>query len=260
MNRELDRSEWRRQGWAVLRGVLNENEVRRLRESVGEVASWADDGAGLGLHHFEQTDAGPVLARSERFADDHDYLGGFIRRGPIVGWLAELFDEPAMLFKEKVNYKYPGGGGFAPHQDAAAYRFVDHHISALVPIDRATITSGCLHFAPGFDRGRLATDDRGRLLAEVVNRLRWSPVELEPGDVVLFDSYTPHFSETNHSRGSRRALYLTYNARSKGDFRLRYYEDKEAELAREGESFDGERVRVSISDDFLGRPVMPPVT
>jgi len=250
---DLDANEWYRQGWVVLCNVLNQNEVTRIRASVDEIAAWAEDDRGL--HHFEQTDAGPVLARSERFADEHDYLGGFIRRGPMTNWLAELFGEPAVLFKEKINYKHPGGGGFAPHQDAAAYRFVDHHISAMVPVDHATVASGCLHFAPGFERGRMATDDRGRLMPEVVEELRWSAVELGPGDVVLFDSYTPHFSDANRSGGSRRALYLTYNAASRGDFRARYYEDKEAELTRAGESFDGERVRISISDDFLGRPV-----
>lgn len=256
MNGEIDRTLWDHQGWIALRGVLNASEVTRLRQSVDEVASWAD-GRDQGLHHFEQTDAGPVLARSERFADDHEYLGGFIRRGPIVAWLAELLGEPPVLYKEKVNYKHPGGGGFAPHQDAAAYRFVDHHISAMVPVDKATIASGCLYFAPASGRAQLPTDDRGRLEPEAVDELHWTPVELDPGDVVLFDSYTPHFSETNMSTGARRALYLTYNARSLGDFRQRYYDDKEAEISREGESFDGERVRISVSDDFLGRPVSP---
>lgn len=249
----VDLEDWARHGWLVMRGALNQIEVRRIRSSVDEIAGWAEEDRGL--HHHEQTDGGPVLARSERFADEHEYLGGFIRRGPIVSWLADLFGEPAVLFKEKINYKHPGGGGFAPHQDAAAYRFVDHHISAMVPVDHATVVSGCLHFAPGFDEGRMETDERGRLTPEVVERLEWTAVELDPGDVVLFDSYTPHFSDTNRSSGARRALYLTYNAASRGDFRQRYYEDKEAEMARAGQTFAGERVRISISDDFLGRPV-----
>ena len=53
----------------------------------------------------------------------------------------------------------------------------------------------------------------------------------------------------------RRALYLTYNAASAGDFRDIYYADKRAEFATAGGTFGDERVRLSISDDFLGRPV-----
>jgi hypothetical protein len=42
---------------------------------------------------------------------------------------------------------------------------------------------------------------------------------------------------------------------SLGDHRERYYADKLAEFERAGGDFEGERVRISISDDFLGRPV-----
>ena len=33
-----------------------------------------------------------------------------------------------MLYEEKVNHEAPGGAGYAPHQDARAYRFVDRHV------------------------------------------------------------------------------------------------------------------------------------
>ena len=62
-------------------------------------------------------------------------------------------------------------------------------------------------------------------------------------------------SDTNTTDRPRRAMYLTYNAASDGDHRTRYYADKRTEFERQGAAFDGERVRISISDDFLGRPV-----
>lgn len=246
---------WERDGWLVLRGVLDADDVTRITGWVDEVAAWADHDGEPGLHHRERTDDGPVLARSELFADAHDGLGALLRTGLIVEVLAELFGEPAVLFKEKVNYKHPGGGGFAPHQDAAAYRFVDHHISVAVPVDPATVASGCLWFAPGHGAGMLRTDPRGCIDADVVAALDWRPVELEPGDIVFFDSYAPHRSETNTSDHARRTLYLTYNAASAGDLRDRYYADKLDEFARVGGTVDGERVRISVIDDFLGRPV-----
>lgn len=245
---------WKRDGWLVLEGLLSSHLVDAVRSWVVEVAGWADVGRP-GLHHHEQTDAGPVVARSERFADAHSELGAFIRGAELGEVLDSLLGEPAVLFKEKVNYKHPGGGGFAPHQDATAYRFVDHHVSVMVPIDDATEASGCLWFAPGHAAGRLPTDHRGRIDDATAAGLAWRPVEARPGDVVFFDSYAPHHSETNRTDRPRRALYLTYNAASRGDFREAYYADKEAEFAREGSSFGDQRVRISINDDFLGRPV-----
>ena len=250
-------AEFDEKGWVVQRGRLDADLVTDLADWTDELEKWARTG-GPGLHHFEQTDHGPVVARSERFADEHRELGDFIRGSLIGDTLTALFGEPALLFKEKVNYKYPGGGGFAPHQDATAYRFVDHHISVMVPIDSATEASGCLWFAPGHGEGQLPTDDRGRVHDDVAPTLDWQPLPVEPGDVVFFDSYAPHKSDTNATNHPRRALYLTYNAESRGDLRAKYYEDKQAEFEREGGTFDDERVRISVSDDFLGKPVSPP--
>ncbi len=255
------RSDWEATGWLHLAGVLDPALVESLTAWVEEVAAWSERAEGPGLHHREQTDAGPVLARSERFADDHEGLGAFVRgHEPMVEVLAELFGEPPVLFKEKVNYKHPGGGGFAPHQDASAYRFVDHHISVMVPVDPATEASGCLWFAEGHGSGLLATDGRGRIAPEVVDRLDWRPLEVAPGDLVVFDSYAPHRSDTNRTDRSRRVLYLTYNARSKGDLRQTYYRDKLAEFDDSDGTFDRDRVRISINDDFLGRPVDQPAS
>ena len=258
-----DAAAFREQGWLVIRGAIGPGELAAIDSAVCDVASWAD-AEGPGLHHFEQTDDGAVLARSEDFIEHHDVLRAFICDGLITRVLSELFGEPVLLFKEKINYKHPGGGGFAPHQDAPAYRFVDHHISCMVPLDPSTEQSGCLYVAPAPNTGAtmprargsmMATDERGRIDESVSAGLSWSPVLLEPGDLLFFDSYTPHYSETNRSDRPRRAAYLTYNAVSLGDFRDRYYADKRAAFEVAGDDFDGERVRISIIDDFLGRPV-----
>ncbi len=240
-----------RDGFLVLRGALDATALDRLGAWVDELEEQAELG-GLGLHHFEHTDAGPRLARSEKFAEWHPGLGGFVCGGSIVEWVGALFGEPAVLYKEKINYKQAGGAGFAPHQDATAYRFVDHHISVMVPLDPMTVQSGCLDFAPGHTEGTLP-GVRGCIAPEVVARLEWRPIEAQPGDVVLFDSYAPHRSGPNRTDRPRRAFYLTYNALSKGDWRARYYADKEAEFAAEGAAFDGARARISVNDDFLGR-------
>ena len=243
-------------GYLVLRGVLSHNVVATLRTSVTAFARNAIV-SGPGMHHFEQTEAGPKLARSEDLIPHDPTLRDFICAGDLIRWLGQLFGEPAVLYKEKVNYKQPGGAGFAPHQDAPAYRFVDHHISAMVPLDPATVASGCLYMAPGHTRGTLP-NARGRIDDAVAAELEWTPVEAFPGDVVLFDSYAPHKSTTNTTQHARRALYLTYNAASAGDFRDRYYADKKAEFAAADGTFGGNRVRISVNDDFLGKPVSAP--
>lgn len=242
---------WAAQGWLHLPSALSAGAVAELDQWVREVEGWSS-ADGPGMHHFEQTEHGPAIARSEDFDPNHHGLSSFLRTGILADVLASLFGEPAVLFKEKINYKHPGGAGFAPHQDATAYRFVDHHISVMVPLDPATVESGCLYFAP-IEPAAIANTD-GRMDPAWVDAATWTAAPVEPGDLVFFDSYTPHYSGPNTSDRSRRVMYLTYNAASHGDFRQQYYDDKKALLADAG---DGDRVRISVNDDFLGIPVSP---
>ncbi|MEL7155521.1 MAG: phytanoyl-CoA dioxygenase family protein [Actinomycetota bacterium] len=252
-DRHLD--QWATRGWIVVPGAFTPDHVARIDRWIGDVESWSS-GGGPGLHHFEQTEHGPRIARSEDFEPHHPELASVLRAGTIPDTLAAVLGEPVTLFKEKVNYKHPGGAGFAPHQDATAYRFVDHHVSCMVPLDPATEASGCLYFAPVVPHTVLPNTD-GRIDPEWVATAPWEPAEVEPGDLVVFDSYTPHHSGTNTTNRSRRAMYLTYNAASRGDFRDRYYDDKRALLA-DADDAGAERVRISVNDDFLGVPVASP--
>lgn len=247
------RTNWETNGRMVMRGSLDSAELAAVTAWVDEVEAWATQG-GPGMHHFEMTDTGPALARSEDFEPHHPKLASFMRWGAPNELVEELLGESAMLFKEKVNYKQPGGAGFAPHQDASAYRFADRHVSVMVALDHATVDSGCLYFARGrFDA--VLPHQSGRIDETWVADAHWEPVEACPGDLLAFDSYTPHRSGTNQSSDSRRALYLTYNAARLGSFREAYYRDKRDEFRRSGGTSASGHTRVSINDDFMGRPI-----
>lgn len=250
---------WRSSGRLVLRDALGATHLRALDRAARDVEWWASSN-GPGLHHFELTDDGPKIARSEDFEPHHGGLSHFLRSGLPARVPAELFGEPAVLFKEKINYKLPGGAGFAPHQDATAYRqgrlaAIDRHISVMVPLDAATVASGCLYFTTD-GRDRILPNTDGRIDPDWVESTTWQPVEVGPGDLVFFDSFTPHYSDQNRSDSPRRAMYLTYNAASAGDHRAWYYDDKRKLLSAAEQNRAGERrARISVNDDFLGRPV-----
>ena len=169
--------------------------------------------------------------------------------------LAALFDEPTVLFKEKINYKHPGGGGFAPHQDATAYRFVDHHISCMVPLDPATPASGCLYVAPGF-RGGPAPDRRAwphRGIDRRATRLAAGAVGAGRPAVLRLVHTAPQRHE-HHRPGAAGPLpHLQRGVARRPPRSLLRRQARR--VRRAGDDFDGERVRISISDDFLGRPV-----
>ncbi|MGZ4676886.1 MAG: phytanoyl-CoA dioxygenase family protein [Acidimicrobiia bacterium] len=236
-------------GWVVT-ATLDAAGAARLRDWVDEVMRWPDDGEWL--HYREQTDAGPRLCRTENFVPFHAGLRELLTAGPMRDVAGALLGEPAVLYKEKINYKAAGGAGYAPHQDAPAYRFVEQHVSCMVAVDDADEENGCLEVVSGAHAELLPVDADGCIRADVVAALAWEPVPVPAGSTLWFHSRTPHRSGPNRSDRDRRALYPTYNAAREGDLRAAYYRQKHAELAAVA---GGPTVPVSLINDFQGRPV-----
>jgi len=247
---QTDIDHFHRTGWVLTRD-LDDEGVERLRDWVHEIEHWVDDGSFL--RHEEMTDFGPKVARIEYFSHIHREIGAFLAGGRMIDHASALLGEPAVLYKEKINFKLAGGAGWSPHQDSPAYPFVDHLVSCMVAVDDATMENGCLEVVSGAHAHLLPTDEKGCLTTTVTDSLQWEPVEITAGQTLWFHSLTPHRSGDNTSSRDRRALYPTYNSLAQGDLRETYYRTKLDEFRTKASK--GDHVRVSLVDDFRGRPV-----
>ena len=138
-------------------------------------------------------------------------------------------------------------------QDVIAYdQFKPaYHVTAAIFLDDATVENGCLHFPENYleDVAELdspLTDtpigklpvlasydggpDNGNIRQEICDKIRWNLVPAKRGDVVLFDSYVPHYSEKNNSDKTRRAMFFTFNAAADGNYYRDYYAMKRNEF------------------------------
>ncbi len=221
---------YRKQGWLLARGFITPAEVDAL-------ARWTDDlakrpevpGAHMVYREPSLIDARQrVIQRIENFCPHHAPFDAFVRRGRLAEAIDQLFGAPGCLFKEKINFKMPGGAGFEPHQDQQAgwSRYASMFVTALVTIDRATIENGCLEMGDGARLAGLVGQEWRPLTVAEMKGFSLVPVPTEPGDVLFFDSYAPHASKPNLTDRARRILYLTYNAASEGDHRARYFAEK----------------------------------
>ena len=240
---------FRSTGWLLLRDLVAV-PFSEVQAEVDRLAAYGDDAPWL--DHYEMTDAGRRLARSEDFTPHSPLLRSVLCEGPLVEVASALLGEQALLYKEKVNYKLAGGAGFAPHQDKPAYPYVDQVLSVMVAIDDSTRANGCLEVVDARHSELLTQDERGCIATDVVDELAWEPVEMQAGDCLFFHALTPHRSGPNTSDRDRRALFPTYNGASEGDLRDAYYAAKREVFA----SSDPEvgRVRLSLIGDFQGRP------
>lgn len=219
--------EFKSTGFLVVRGLYDSEEMKEMTAWTDEVTNYPEV-PGKYMMYFEESKLEPgkrILSRMEDIEPFHTGFSEIFTKGKIQKITSQLFDDEAVLFKDKINFKMPGGDGFKAHQDIQAgwERYAKLHITALVSIDPSTIENGCLEVAPGYhDKGFIG--ESWKPLEE--DALDYEAVTTEPGDAVFFDSYAPHRSKPNMTDKHRRVLYVTYNAAAEGDHRRKYYDDK----------------------------------
>jgi ectoine hydroxylase-related dioxygenase (phytanoyl-CoA dioxygenase family) len=145
--------------------------------------------------------------------------------------MEQLFGEPAFLFKEKINYKYPGTGKYNPHQDVHAYdksklAFQPYHLNCAVFIDESNEKNGCFEVVSGYEGKVFERNSDGSIISDISEQLPWVLMEANPGSVLIFNMWVPHKSERNKSDRPRRVLYLTFNGVSKEDLREAHLKDR----------------------------------
>jgi hypothetical protein len=116
-------------------------EMKDLARWTDEVENYPET-PGKFMMYFEKSlknGQDRLLNRLENFYPYHDGFRALFDGAKLRGAVAELLGEPAILFKDKINFKMPGGDGFKPHQDQQAGwgTYTDFFITALVSIDEA---------------------------------------------------------------------------------------------------------------------------
>ena len=216
-----------RDGFLVARGLVPGKDRPML-------ARWADELVAMpeapGRHwvYWEDSLRDPgkkLISRIENIAPFHVGFADLAEALKVP--VGQLLGETAVLFKEKINFKMPGGGGFKPHQDSQAGwdHYADFFLSALVSIDSSDEKNGCLEMAAGHHNRGLFRSWEPLTDADMTG-MSFVSCPTKPGDVIFFDCYAPHRSESNLSDSIRRLYYATYNRLSAGDHMTQYYADK----------------------------------
>src|SRR5690606_11695906 len=200
-------ADFARDGYVVVPGAFGAADAATIERWAREVEALPE---AAGRHWLSadksRIDGRDLINRIEYIAPFHDGFAALTR--VLAAPAAQLFGEDVRLFKEKINFKMPGGGGFEPHQDSQAGWdvYASNFINVMVCIDEATTENGCIELAPGQHRRGLL---RGMepLTEEDTAGMKFVAYPMKPGDVALFDAYVPHRSEPNPTNTTRRMYF-----------------------------------------------------
>jgi ectoine hydroxylase-related dioxygenase (phytanoyl-CoA dioxygenase family) len=224
-----DVARMRRDGYLVVRNFVSPQQLAELLQWTAQLEG-APEVSGRHWVYREDSLTTPVrrvIQRIENFCPYHTGFDRFIRDSALVRWTGALMGAPVVLFKDKINFKMPGGAGFKAHQDQQAgwTVYAPLFVTAMVSLDAATLENGCLEVSAGRHHEGLIGEQWKPLEEQGLNL---QAIPTGPGDVIFFDSFVPHASKPNLTDSPRRILYITYNLASEGDHRERYFADKHA--------------------------------
>jgi len=211
--------EYQDDGYVVVRGMFDAEEIELLRRSAKEDKAFDD-------HAFDRDDAEGGTVRLALWNHPGDSIYGmFARCRSVVDSAEALLGGEVYHYHSKMIMKEPRvGGAWTWHQDYG-YWYQNGVLfpllcSAFIAVDRATRENGCLQVLKGSHRaGRiehvLAGQQAGanvERVEELAKRLETVHVEMEPGDTIFFDANLLHRSDQNRSEHPRWSLICCYNA------------------------------------------------
>ena len=228
-------------GYLVKKKLFNYDEILEIRKWVyrymeKKPEDW-ENGKEMAYYETSLDNDSRILTRLENFIDYDENFYELAHSEKIMKCVEELLGEPCVFFKEKINFKNPGGAGFNPHQDQISRweTYAKHFINVLICTDESTIENGCLEVSAGFHKMGLLGPVDQPIPQNWLEKMNFLPVISSIGDAIFFDGFTPHQSKDNKSKHPRTNVYLTYNRLSEGDNRESYFARKRKELPPDNE-------------------------
>ncbi len=226
-------TQYQAEGYAVLRRVFDDGDVADMAAAFDR--HWAEGMAhGRSFRHgnlFYRLGLDPKLGRIVRLVQWPSYgdpVLEAVRRDPrYLAILAPLIGADIKQIINQLHWKPPGAGAaeFAFHQDvrfrrpASAYRnLLTSYVQTGIAIDPHRAANGAMRIYPGSHRlgakalaGPAPVLDQAmaeeRLVAIGLDPTKLVTLDLDPGDVALWNVYTIHGSGPNLTAADRR-FYL----------------------------------------------------
>lgn len=235
------------EGYQVFKNFFSEAQIEEAKQDLNQFLETQQAQAYV---YYEEIEGKKDIRRIEKVGQNIKGIGDLFQDENLQEILKQIFDEPALLFKDKVNFKPPQGKGFAPHLDGHFIwknekgeekygwgEYADRFVSCVIPLDPQTVENGCLKLAPLKYYHQLGSNiheitrlmDYGtpNLPKKLMDEIELHPVETNVGDIILFDWRCVHGSDQNKTDNYRRIAYSTYSGESHGDVYNKYFTDKE---------------------------------
>lgn len=206
-----------RDGFVVLRNVFDAATLERMRNTLVDIVKYAERGLEdpfLKYYLRHRADQGVLYDLFQRHPEFHE-----LARNPrVLDALEQALGPDIFLYENSVVYKPKGRQNGVPyHQDFISRPDEPIKYIAWTAIDRVTKESGALKVLPGSHKGGFrkwyrvhGETHHDRIDTSTLDLSNEMHVELEPGDVLIFNQLVVHGSDEMHTDSLRLVYRASY--------------------------------------------------
>lgn len=221
------------EGYHVERGLFNTQELEIIRNEADRLLARTDlisekNSRCRWNPHYETNEM--LFDCFDPYFDLSPLLAEYAKHPRMNEMMRTIYGEPGHVCHNQLIFKQPGSKGYSLHQDYVSWPiFPKSFHTVAIALDGHDQQNGCIQAYRGYHRNRHLSPDDGahhNLSPDMFDPASLTPLNLEPGDAVVFGCWLPHFSGNNQSRDRwRRTLFYCWNADSDGgEMREPYYE------------------------------------
>jgi len=240
---------YKQNGYIKVTNFFSHTDVKVLKNFVDKV-SLLKPKKGQQMIYYDKIKNFSLLTRTENFLKYDKKFRNFFIKKKLNNLVDQILGKKSILFKDKINWKYPKADGFKPHQDAQVWDFlypkIKSFISLAITVDATNAKNGCLEVVSKMHKKGLLGDNKSAINKKISQKMLWEKIITKPGDLIFFDSYTPHRSGKNLSKLPRKVVYLTYNAKKDGNLKEKYFTDKRVSFPPNNERIKGKKYKYLI--------------
>lgn len=208
---------YRTRGYVAVRGRFGAPDVARWQAECDRLWSALSTAPGDTRVQFREHARGTAVAdRIDPLLDVSPLFSRLARDPRILDAVESVLDGKSKVVKAKLITKRPGTHGYGLHQDFPYWQTMgftaDHMLTVQIAIDPANDDNGGVELWPGMHKEILpAPPGNPHDVDESAVALDQAElIPLATGDLLIFHSLAPHRSAPNHSKESRRAVFVTY--------------------------------------------------
>lgn len=243
-------NDYKKNGYVILKNFFQKKKIEKIRIEIIKLSKKKQNNH----FYFETLDKSKkkVLRRIERISQNSKLMNNLLSEQRLKIALKKFTGLKSFLFKDKLNFKFPGAGGFDPHIDGHFLWknqkninkkgwsvYGKNFINVVIPLEKSTIKNGCIYLAKkeytkkylgnSWDAiSKKLIKFTPKLQNKFLKKIKFKPMQMNQGDAMFFDWKIVHHSKKNKSKRSRMIFYATYinSKKSKQNVIKRYYLDK----------------------------------